>query len=654
MARAQLASGNSAAAITYYQKYVEAVSTDSMAFYELGSLFFQRGDYRSAIAPLDKASVLMPQHFDALKKLAISCMKTGDVSKAIAIFGKVRQIRRTDLQIIDLMAQCYRQLKNSKDLVVLLKEWTAIDKGNFSVRKELGGLLYNNGKLTEAAVALEIANDLKKCDLDVLSKLAAIYEKQNSEQRWGEKIQAAIQCAPGDPELQYQMARFLFSQRKEDEAETYLRKAIELKPSHSQARFMYGNYLMSRKRFDDAADQFGQALEAEPGNINFRIVLTENYSRMGKHQTALKTILPGLKNAPDNGQVLRWTGLLYIKAERPDSARKYLEKAVTIDRNFGDCFSALGDLAIERSDYKDAVKNLQKALDIRGFNEAIAIKMAHCYSQMGKADQARDIYQTVLSNNPDNGEALYSVAHTYINDKKPDLAKELIMNSRSRSGWYYVAEGEMYEAEGKMNLAQNSFYSAVKAMPDNSQALAGYGRACLARRNFNGAIVYLGKAMAGDPDNVEIYMNIGKAYEGIGEFGSALDLYNEVAKRQPDHPEVFYLIARINSKSKDHMKAIEAIKQGIAKNRRNPLLYLALGNEYRMTKQDNEALKAYKRAVWMDKVQCKEGFRHIGNIYYYTKKDVKNARKYYEKYVENGGQNTSVMKILRRMKRAAK
>ena len=49
---------------------------------------------------------------------------------------------------------------------------------------------------------------------------------------------------------------------------------------------------------------------------------------------------------------------------------------------------------------------------------------------------------------------------------------------------------------------------------------------------------------------------------------TAMDLYQEVLCRQPDHPDVHYCIARITSKSKDHAKAIETIKEGIRQNKK--------------------------------------------------------------------------------------
>lgn len=114
---------------------------------------------------------------------------------------------------------------------------------------------------------------------------------------------------------------------------------------------------------------------------------------------------------------------------------------------------------------------------------------------------------------------------------------------------------------------------------------------------------------------------------------------------QPSHPEVHYCMARINSKQKDHAQAIENIKVGIKQDKKNAMLYMALGHEYRVTHDNEAALKAYETAAKLDEVNGIEAYRYMGNIYY-KKGDEKKAKKYYEIYIKRGGQDMKVKAYL--------
>jgi len=228
-------------------------------------------------------------------------------------------------------------------------------------------------------------------------------------------------------------------------------------------------------------------------------------------------------------------------------------------------------------------------------------------------------------------------------------SKEIIAkNGTQRHGWYYLADAEINIAEGKVDAALASLNRAKKLLPDAPEIQAAMGKVELYRKKYNAAIMNFAQAMAGDPENIGIMLDMGKAYEGAKEFENAMEMYKEVSQRDRENTEVYYCMARIYSKKNDHSSAIQVLRDGLRYSKNNPALHYALGHEYRAMKIDEVAIQEYLKAVKMDSEKYNDAYRHIGNIYYMNK-DYKKAKKHYELYINAGGTDPKVVKLLKKL-----
>jgi tetratricopeptide (TPR) repeat protein len=233
-------------------------------------------------------------------------------------------------------------------------------------------------------------------------------------------------------------------------------------------------------------------------------------------------------------------------------------------------------------------------------------------------------------------------------NKSVEARKMITRYTGVKNGWYYLADAEAYEAANKDNLAAVSYSKALKMMPDVSEALAGNGRMCLVKKKYSDAIMLFGQAMGSDPDNMQLMLDMGKAYDGAKENANATAMYEEVIRRQPDSPDAYYLLARNLSKNKDHSKSIQILKEGLRNNKNSYSLLIVLGHEYRALKMYNDAVDSYLRAVKIDEAKCLDAYKYVGTIYY-SQKDEKKAKKYYEMYITAGGKDPKVTQLLKRL-----
>jgi tetratricopeptide (TPR) repeat protein len=233
---------------------------------------------------------------------------------------------------------------------------------------------------------------------------------------------------------------------------------------------------------------------------------------------------------------------------RSDTATLLFEKAVQLDNKCSRCYGFLGDLSFDAGSFDEAIRNYQAAMQMNGFSEAYSIKIGRAYAISGKDALARQTFESILAKKPQSMEARYRLGHCFLQNGQIELCRNLFAQSFNiYSGWYMLAKGEMLEFEGNFDAALKTFQNASTHLPDVPELQAGLGRYCLRKGQFNAAIEYFARAMAGDPENCQYILDMGKAYEGSKNISTALDLYKEVKRRRPDFPEVAVLISRIDT-----------------------------------------------------------------------------------------------------------
>jgi FimV-like protein len=644
-ARALAADGKKDDSRVHYRQYLLTAQKDTAAWYELGMLHFESKEYAEAGAALTSASSGMSKNYDVFRNGGIAWYKSGSFDKAVAMLTKAIELRQGNIEIYTMLADCLRKSGQKEMLIKVLTEWCHHDKKNFDIRQELAETYFADSKFDEASALYEECVVIKPCAIDLRFTLASIYETVDKADKWIGHLRNALQCEGKNPDIYYEISRYFEYIKDTSRSEDYLQQTLKLSSEHGEANYKMGVYKYRRGQYNDAFTYLNKAVKANPVVTNC-IALIEVLQKLGRTKDALSVARPLLRRENVDIRVVKWAGLLYRDAGYPDSARQYLQRAVSMDKKCSDCHSALGDLAFGAGNYTDAIKAYQSALDMGAGSEETSLNLARAYIQIGKKDGARKTLQELNSKSPANMECIYRLCNVLLMGNEIIEAERTLQRAVDiKSYWYFLADGEINEKAGKLADAMTMYQKALRKKGDLSEAQAGCGRISLARKNYNDAIMHFAMAMAGDPENCQLMLDMGQAYEGTKDYVTAMDLYKDVARRQPDNPDVPFFIARIVSKKQDHAQAIATIKDGISRNKKNAILYLGLGNEYRITNQIKDAIAAYEKAVSLDERKCVDAYKHLGSIHD-EKGDKKKAKEYYAKYINAGGQDNAIKRLL--------
>src|SRR5512133_171043 len=161
-----------------------------------------------------------------------------------------------------------------------------------------------------------------------------------------------------------------------------------------------------------------------------------------------------------------------------------------------------------------------------------------------------------------------------------------------------------YVATGQPEKALEEYQRTLTADPNSETAHIGIASIYLSRNELDKALESLKKAEISNPQNRETHLMMASIYEKKGdatsaEFQNLLGGKPKVAPTSSTAPAQTKPAGEI-ALSGDPAKDAESIKSAIKDNPRSASLYENLGNLYRSTGKDTEAIAAYKEAAHLN------------------------------------------------------
>ena len=205
-----------------------------------------------------------------------------------------------------------------------------------------------------------------------------------------------------------------FESRQYRKAEEYLRRAIELNPGFADVLNMLGVIAHSEGKFASSIDCFQKALEQNPNYTEAMLNLTVLYNDLGQYAEARRlyerlkgrAVKGGSKIEPvlrgklsnlhaDIGDIYRSIGLF-------DMATDEYRKALSLNPNYFDIRTKLGQALRESGRLKDAVSELKSVLKANGKYSPALLQLGVTHYAMGNTVDARKSWQKALDSSPKN------------------------------------------------------------------------------------------------------------------------------------------------------------------------------------------------------------------------------------------------------------
>ena len=223
-----------------------------LALTNLGSAYFDKGQYKKAVQYYLAASLVNPGHFAVHHNLGAAYFKIRQFKKAEAEYLRDIKINPDSALDYSMLANIYQKLgEENKSL-----------------------FMYNK------AVQLS-----KNVGAEVLYNMATFFAEQGKFNKAVDNFMKAIHKKPDYPEAYYDMGRVFHSMGKLDKAENYYKKAVELKNDYPEPYNSLGNVMLQKGKYAKAEKYYKKALELKKKypevyyNLGNCFVLKGNYDK---------------------------------------------------------------------------------------------------------------------------------------------------------------------------------------------------------------------------------------------------------------------------------------------------------------------------------------------------------------------------------------
>jgi predicted CXXCH cytochrome family protein len=207
--------------------------------------------------------------------------------------------------------------------------------------------------------------------VNAMKRLAIALEDSRQFSRLGEVLQRAMQAAPTDPAVWFQLGSLDSNQGRNAQAVTELEKAVSLDPDLAEAHENLGVALAESGQMDRAEAAFRDSLRIRPYDARTYSNLGKLLAQKNDMPQALYCYEKAIAVRPDYASGHFEYGMLLARLNRLDVAQQQMEAALRYDPQLAEAHNLLGGIFEMKQKLAAAAKEYREALRIKpGFARA--------------------------------------------------------------------------------------------------------------------------------------------------------------------------------------------------------------------------------------------------------------------------------------------
>ena len=146
--------------------------------------------------------------------------------------------------------------------------------------------------------------------------------------------------------------------------------------------------------------------------------LADLFGRAGKYDEAIEKYQIIIKNHPRRTSARIQLSKLYILNEEPEKAVREIEKVGINSVNDSFFLRKISDICSQLGEKQKTILTLEKIVSLDPDNLTYRRKLADAYDWNQKIEKARELYEELLTNNPNDVEILNKLTHLNLKQKR--------------------------------------------------------------------------------------------------------------------------------------------------------------------------------------------------------------------------------------------
>jgi tetratricopeptide (TPR) repeat protein len=229
-----------------------------------------------------------------------------------------------------------------------------------------------------------------------------------------------------------------------------------------------------------------------------------------------------------------------------NSITLFSHAAQVVENNWW-AYDVLGSAFLEQSRYDEAIKNFNKALELRPAHKkmrnmvefVVNGKLGIALGYQGKLDEARKFFNQALTIKPNDSQTNYNMGCAYMRMGKVDEAIKYFYKALT-----FEPDSEIYrEAFKHASLVQSQKQGMIDN-PNDVNSLFFLADQLAKKGESKEAIKYFNQGLKLNPESSQAHISLGYLLAGQREFDQAVEHFNKALELDPNSAVAHYFLAQ--------------------------------------------------------------------------------------------------------------
>ena len=373
----------------------------------------------------------------------------------------------------------------------------------------------------------------------------------------------------------------------------------------------------------------GKLMKDFPDSTNSIMLMGNLWERHGDATRALEYFNKVLEKDPERPDVYKSIGWFYMNKEQYGQAIGYWQKALEIDPKTPGMHYNIALALMGQNKQMEAIEELEKDIQISPRSSSSYFLLGQLYLRQKEYEKAGNNYEKAIEIEPNYTNAYYGLFTLSIRLKQQDKAKTYmaifkklkaedmkvlkdrnkavvdLMDMQKGAAETYLLAGQMYQAGGNFQKAEELYKKATTLNPANIRCLGKLASLYIAGNRINDAISLYSRISEIDPNDPICHLNIGMLSMRIKQLGNAEKAFRKAIEVAPKSSGGYRELAQLYLRAGTAYPQAGALAEKAVALEPTALNYFVLSWACDMNGDTDNALKAIEKAIQLEPANMK-------------------------------------------------
>lgn len=326
-------------------------------------------------------------------------------------------------------AELYIAQRNINSAIKLLEKYRQIQPQNGEIAKLLGDCYSISLQYKRALEMYLFAHGIDANDEEILIRLIRINFVLGKDKKAMSYLNAiSIDFLKDELSIQ-ELTKLFIDTNQYSHAKTYLQKVIDEDPYNYSAWYFMGLVYQRQDENKEAIDAYEYCIAIDDHNTMGHLGKGNCLMELGDYTEAIKSLKSSLDNDETDDEVLCNIAECYENLKDDNAAKYHFQKSLKINPNLSDAYFGIACIYKRNNQWKDAERNLLKAIDIDRYEVIYLIELAEIFLIQENKEKCYQYYAQAQQIDHDTIEILLDYAHAKFELGDLEDAVQLLMDN---------------------------------------------------------------------------------------------------------------------------------------------------------------------------------------------------------------------------------